>query len=517
LLREKQKAAQKAQRDEAAAKRRLTEAQTLLREAEEAHEGEQLARSEAESAQLEFLLAREDAEAANLELSFVEQEEQEDEGEDEAEDEGEEMATAENVGTRPKTTKEDGRADAVAAAAALAGNGDPAREEREREFRSIAHASQIQALGTYNGNTDVELFVIQVNRGIAMYGWSDLITSQIVQTVLKGEAATWLRSLIKTATDDMRIQYWSDEYSNRRGQERPHSGLKHYLLSRFREEINGRGAIEAITNLKQGSTESVDEFRDRVVIAMDKKNYRASEEEKNTEAYRQQLKDDTYTWYAAGLQEDIRMAALGGVEPPQDLESLVITARNAERERQRSKKPKFVAELATDGAGAAVQDGRDQRAADVTQHHQGSADSMQLEELRAEIEALRRSYGPIVCWLCNEKGHISRDCARRDRRGGRGGENRSYLTRGRGSYGRGAGYGGRGAGNYGNRNSGRARGRGRVFLRRARTGDKSKRLFEMVVDDGEEDEEEVYELELSQEDYDQFYESSNASDQWPPN
>jgi hypothetical protein len=519
-LREKKKAVQKALRQAAAAASRVDPAFASTIELEE--------------------------EIAILERSIAEQEEEEGEEvvileEEDEEDENKmaEAAAAAATGTKPKTgttptTEEqtEERQAAIDAAAALnaaadiisggrAAAGIPRAQAQgggDRDFRQLVHASQLNLLGTFDGSTDVEIFVIQVNRCIDIYGWGDLATGQLVQTCMKGEAATWLRSLIKTATEDMKVRYWSNTQRGADGRHLPKSGLRYHMLMRFREEISGRGAIEAISDLKQRPTESVDEFRDRVVICMDKKNYRATEREKNTEAYRAQLKDDTYTWFAAGLNEEVRIAALGGVEPPEDLESLVIAARNAERERIRSKKPKFVVELAADGAvGGATSAAHQQHyysSADLSAD-QATAESFQVAELKAEIEALRRTIGPVTCWLCDERGHISRDCPKRGRRGGRGAT--GYSSRGNS---RGGGYrGGNSGGSYRptNRGGGR-RGKGRVFFRPTRTGDRSKRLFELVVDEGDQEPEEGnYEVEINQDDYNNLFEEETGDQNWPPN
>ena len=521
-LKEKKKAAIKARKAEEAARRRLIAAQEVLADAEKEgeFEEEQLAKREKNTAILAFERAKKQAAAAieeeeRLEATFGDQESI-------PEEEDEEMATGTgNTGTVPKrpTTEEQehqARVDAVSAAAAAAagaagggdggrppgpvaggqGGGDRENDVRQREaavLRSV-NANQLTVLGEFWGEgteyNDIESFCCNVARCMDAFGWTDSVTSQLVQTRLRGAAAVWLRSMIKTATDDMKLRYWSNQHFDARGRQLKMSGLRQLLLARFREEINGRGAIEAIADLRQRATETVDEFMYRVLLSMDRKNYRADEDKKNTEDYRQQLKDDTYTWFAAGLHEDIRMAALGGVDPPESLSDLLTTARNAERERKRARKPKFIAEMEEKNGGA--------QAAAVSasgNQERGTTAELQLAELQAEIAAIKKqqqqqqSYAPseVVCWICDRRGHISRFCTQRDRgnsdrrRGDGGGDYRGGYRGGYGGYG---GYGGgqRGGGGGQGRNRGR-----RVFLRPVKGGDKSKRLFEMVEASADDD------------------------------
>lgn len=262
--------------------------------------------------------------------------------------------------------------------------------------------SQLAVLGEFSGSAteDIMLFLIQVRRCRDAFQWSDAVTSQLVQTRLTGVASTWLVSLLKTAEPNMFVHRWSNNNFDEFGRPLPQSGLEQLLRRRFYQEINGRGAVESIVDLRQRSTESVDEFHDRVLIAMDRKNFRATLQEKETAEYRNRLRDDSYTWFAAGLQEDIRMAALGGVHPPQTLDDLLMAARNAETERKRARKGRTLglSELADDSSAPGGDEERE------------SADDIQLNELRNELDALKKKFNDFKCWECGQAGHMQRVC-----------------------------------------------------------------------------------------------------------
>jgi predicted component of type VI protein secretion system len=199
------------------------------------------------------------------------------------------------------------------------------------------------------------------------------------------------------------------------------------MLARFEEELNGRGAIEVIVDLKQRPNETIEKFFDRVTLSMDRKNYRATEEERETETYKKRLEDDTYTFFAAGMHEELRLQALGGVEPPATARELLRAARNADRERRRSKRPKFLAALDKSGDSGAryaavlsaeemARSQEGQASADMAADHSNQQLLHEIAELRTSLEAMRSKFGgkgrntQIVCWNCDTKGHMKHEC-----------------------------------------------------------------------------------------------------------
>ncbi len=67
--------------------------------------------------------------------------------------------------------------------------------------------------------------------------------------------------------------------------------------------------------------------------------------EKEMEAYKTQLHTDTYTLFAAGLNEDIQKLVLGVPNPPTEIMGLHAAARNAEREIKKSKPSSSINEV----------------------------------------------------------------------------------------------------------------------------------------------------------------------------
>ena len=305
-------------------------------------------------------------------------------------------------------------------------------EEEDEMPDPIINANQLAILGEFKGedDEDVEAFMLLVSRCRTSFQWEQNSTSSMVQTCLKGAAARWLRSLLKTSAPDDQLDVWEHVVG---GQVVAAKGLKHFMMTRFKEGLNERGAVEAVMDLRQKTGESVCDFYDRVVLGMDRKNYRATAAEKLLAPYREKLTQDTYTFFAAGLLEDIRRQALGGPVPPDNANDLLKAARNAELERRKATaKPKFLNEMQVEGAagGAAVE-------------ATAAQGDLQIEELRAELEALKASISGsanVECWSCGRKGHFAFNCPIKGkgvtRRGGfrgrgrgapRGGTRRVYL------------------------------------------------------------------------------------------
>jgi hypothetical protein len=282
------------------------------------------------------------------------------------------------------------------------------------------NANQLAVLGDFNGkeDDDIELFCIQVTRCMGSFGWNQTQASQMVQTRLKGRAGMWMRATLKQLGDDAHLDVWQHLDNNNAVVDE--TGLRYHLLKRFQEPLTGRGAVEAVSDLKQRAGETVDEFHDRVILAMDRKNYRQSAAQRAQQAYKERLIDDSYTFIAAGLQEDIRKAVLGGPGLAQagnaadQLEALMVAARNAEKEKKKEKKPKWLSELQrVDSMPDLVGPEEDEKA----EQSAPAAPSQELSEIRLELEEIKKLLGraDLVCWACNKKGHFSSNCPNKGR------------------------------------------------------------------------------------------------------
>lgn len=286
------------------------------------------------------------------------------------------------------------------------GNNPPNEDRQERRMANGAtiNANQLAILGDFKGeeDEDIEIFIGKVELLVQSFNWTPEITASMVQTRLKGNAATWLHSQTKRRNPELRTWYRVQEEGGVAVQV---GGMRELLRVRFKEALNERGAVDAVMDLKQKKNETVDEFHDRVSLAIDRKNFLYTEAEKATAEYQRKLAQDIYTFFAAGLHEDIAQQALGGPTPPTDEEGLLRAARNAELERKKNKKPKYLSALDTEEAEAAT-------TAEQPTQVELSALQAEIEELRKQLTGGGRKWR---CFICDGP-HLQYDCPQRQRR-----------------------------------------------------------------------------------------------------
>ena len=294
---------------------------------------------------------------------------------------------------------------------------------------------QLSSIPTYDGSTDVQLFIASVTSLATGFGWDDPETAQAAKSRLLGAGQQWLEALRKK---NIAYDIFVDTVNNAGVVQA--IGLRTALIRRFGERISELAAADAVTKLEQGENENVDCFHDRVVIALDRKNFSYTDAEKAAPAYRVHFDVDTYTFFAAGLREAIRTRTMGSVTPPRTIEALLTAARSVELEINRAKRlgvdsiqkgNTCLKEMEAAEAAAAAGKG-----APPTMEQQVASLQKEIAEMRIGKNKLVTNKSNITCFRCQKKGHYAREC--------RGGNSGGQRGNGRGRYVR----GGRGGGGY---------------------------------------------------------------------
>jgi hypothetical protein len=286
------------------------------------------------------------------------------------------------------------------------------------------NANQLTAIGEFGGekDEDIEHFIMTVERIARGFNWTDDQTAQMVETRLRGKAAKWYRACLKTKTTAAHLEGWALHRPNPGDPQMPNTGLKHHLLERFLQRVDTRAAVEAILHLKQGASETVTEFHDRVVLAVDRKNYNKTLAQKQEDAYKEDIRTDIQTFFTAGLSEEIRKKVMGVAVLPRDIEGLLLAAQHVENEMTKTSKPAWMAELKADDEAAGVEEAATVAAAAPAAAGSSDAAPAWVAELREEIAAVKRQYKPAAkrtddsrratCWSCGQTGHMSFSCPR---------------------------------------------------------------------------------------------------------
>ena len=232
-------------------------------------------------------------------------------------------------------------------------------------------SNQLQTVDLFNGeeNEDVLDFFDSVETAAETFGWADDRTTAAAKSRLKKAARRWLN-----AQRDLQITYttWAT--------------LKTALTTAFGETLNNVTAARAIQSLTQKPKETVQQFHDRIVTAINQKNFAVTD--KTTAAYLLQLKGEIFIFMSAGLREDLKDKIIAGKSQPENSDELLKSAKNIERELNRTQKTSDV---------TAVETADDTKQDDVS-------------KLQAEIAALKTQLGGRKCYNCNKVGHIARFC-----------------------------------------------------------------------------------------------------------
>ena len=291
--------------------------------------------------------------------------------------------------------------------------------------------SHLATIPLFNGEESigsVNNFIASVDRAIQQFNWDPARAGVAAQSRLIDKAQTWLRGqkILGKELDD-----WEDVAAVVGPPAvAARTGLKTLIRKRFGKVITSALAVDAVQDLKQKEGESVARFFDRVALALDRKNYIYTDQQKQAPAYRDALNHDLNTFFLGGLLPGIRRRVLGVANPPNNPDDSFDAARAAEAEENKNKRALPVAAIGQAGdEGEYIED-------DVT------------GEVMAVQGAGRGT--SFTCHKCGGLNHYARDCPTKpgqgvQRQGGRG----QYRGRGN-SRGRGRGWQNRG-GRQGNR------------------------------------------------------------------
>ena len=299
--------------------------------------------------------------------------------------------------------------------------------------RRMAQGGQLASLATYDGKTDIDVWVEQVDHAQRAFDWTSPVTADAAKTKLIGEAAVWIAGQRKMTNN---YPNWNDGAED--------TQLRKALKDRFKPKITALEAADAIKGLQQKGDESVSAFFDRCIWAADVKNsLQFDEEERRAQAYVPIRDNDITMFFVNGMKEDIRELVVGGGESPDNVNDLIARARQVEAAMRKK--------------AASVHEVKAEAGSHEKQADKPKDESLNVADLKKEISMLRSQ---VKCFNCDRFGHMKRECpmkgkGRGQRKGGqgrgrgqnnRGGQGQSNSGGGGGGRGQGAPGGGRGAG-----------------------------------------------------------------------
>lgn len=326
---------------------------------------------------------------------------------------------------------------------------------------------QLQLVPEFAGTKDVTNFLLQIDRFQNQFRWSDSGTAAAVKSKLTDKAATWLRTQEKRGIPGL------DNWKNYVENENMIDGLRTLLFERFAPKVSQQAATDAVQDLHQRNSETVDDFFDRCYMAADKIFHKIPADRKKDDSMQEAIMFTVATLFSAGIKDVYKQRVTGSANPPETADGLLQACRNVEIEVERRKTTDEITAHVNaidqaDSPSLSLSSSDQQQGACAAQTsppaQQTAEPDSDITDLRKEIAALKfGSRANIHCYKCGGRGHMSPECPSgpqrpqrgRGGRGGRGGRNRGRGSggRGRGSNFRGRGRGQGAHGNYGQHNS----------------------------------------------------------------
>ena len=232
--------------------------------------------------------------------------------------------------------------------------------------------SQLNQLPEFDGSAskDVDIWIWNVERCARQFNWTDAMRCAAAQGRMTGAAAYWLHA---KQLAGINFNTWTDGV----GDAQPN--LKTALLARFKILINALVAADAVTNLDQKKTEAVSDFYDRVIVAVDRKNFSYTAAQKANDDYKEKMMADVFVFFHAGLLPYIKSRATSGTDQPITAPTLLSSAIQAELHFAKKGKPIPIEAV---------------------------------ESVQRSGKQFKRPFdlAKVKCFNCNVLGHFSKDC-----------------------------------------------------------------------------------------------------------
>jgi len=190
-------------------------------------------------------------------------------------------------------------------------------------------ASQLATISDFDGTTDVDAFISDIEMAALGFAWDDLKTYAAARQKLKGKARLWHDNQILGLN---KFDSWKHE--------NPHRGLKAAIIDRYGDVMTVIQAVKLLEGLQQKEKENVRDFYDRVFRAVHKSNFMYSDNQKQENEYQAHFQVQNYKYFYSGLRDDIKKG-VGGKDPPKDIQALLKAAREVEKDIKMITDPKI--------------------------------------------------------------------------------------------------------------------------------------------------------------------------------
>ena len=206
-------------------------------------------------------------------------------------------------------------------------NADPQAHQNNMANNGV-QGGQLSAIPVFSGNRglDALTYADTIDGSIPQFGWTQEQAAQAAATRGGPAMATWLWG---EKAAGITYNTWTDNDANQ-------TPLKPAFLARFGPVYTTSGAVSAILDLKQRSTENVGSFMDRVKVAVSMLNYNVPEVDRNA-AFRESYTRLVVAQFGSGISEELRGRVFGVPNPPATIEAALVAATAAEAEKSPGK------------------------------------------------------------------------------------------------------------------------------------------------------------------------------------